>query len=101
MMGSWVYLGLYNISCGSVGNCPAQATTLSGGFASIAHTLIILIGMLAVIYVIVGGLQIALSAGDAKRYKQGRDSLQYALVGVALAIMAYAIVDGIASALGK
>jgi len=57
--------------------------------------------MLAVIFVIVGGLQITLSAGDAKRYQQGRDSLQYAIAGVILAIMAYAIVDGIAAALGK
>ncbi len=101
MMGGWLVAVLYGISCKTINNCPSSATNLSTGFASIAHTLIIIIGMLAVIFVIVGGLQITLSAGDAKRYQQGRDSLQYAIAGVILAIMAYAIVDGIAAALGK
>jgi hypothetical protein len=99
-MGGWL-LGAIKVTCAEIGNCSPATPTVSAGFANIAHVLIILIGMLAVVFVIVAGLQITLSAGDAKRYQQGRDSLQYAVVGVIVAIMAYAIVDGIAVALGK
>jgi hypothetical protein len=105
MLGGWsiAATGAIKVTCAEIGigNCSAKTPTLSAGFANIANVLILLIGMLAVVFVIVGGLQIASSAGDPKRYKQGRDTLQYALVGVVLAIAAYAIVNGIALALGK
>jgi len=100
MLGGWLVATLYGISCKTINNCPtsAKATTLSGGFASIANTLIIIIGGLAVIFVIYSGIQMAMSAGNARRFQQGRESLMYSLAGVVLAVAAYAIVAGIAGA---
>ena len=96
MMGGWLP-GAISVTCAEIGNCSAKTKTLSAGFTNIAATLVILVGMLAVIFIIISGLQIALSAGDAKRYQQGLDGLRYSVVGVVLAIMAYAIVAFIAS----
>ena len=99
MMGGWLFAAapVIKVTCAEIGNCSDKTPTLGAGFANIAQTLIVLVGMLAVIFVIVAGLQLALSSGDAKRYKQGRDSLQYAVVGVILAIMAYALVTFISN----
>ena len=99
-MGGW-WLGAISVTCNEIGNCSTKTSTLSAGFANIASTLIILVGMLAVVFIIVSGLQITLSGGDSKRYQQGIESLKYSVVGVVLAIMAYAIVAGIAGAFSK
>ena len=99
-MGDW-WLGVVatpiSVTCAEIGNCTAKTPTLSAGFANITHILVVLVGLLAVVFVIVSGLQIALAAGDSKRYQQGIESLKYSVVGVVLAIMAYAIVTFIAT----
>lgn len=102
MMGAWLVAGaapVIKVTCAEIfgtaigtAKCSNKTPDLSAGLANIVSTLIVLVGMLAVIFVIISGLQIALSAGDAKRYQQGRDGLQYSVVGVVLALMAYALV---------
>lgn len=98
MMGGWL-AGAVSVTCSDIFGtaCSTKTSTLSAGFANITHMLIVLVGMLAVIFVIVSGLQIALSTGDSKRYQQGIESLKYSVFGVALAIMAYAFVTFIAT----
>jgi hypothetical protein len=90
---------VYGISCQTIGNCANKATTVDKGFASVVQVLISLIGMLAVIFIIISGLQIILSAGNAKRFQQGRDGLLYSVVGVIVAILAYAVVTYVSGAL--
>jgi len=104
MMGGWwleavvATPGPIKVTCAEIGNCSTKTKNLGQGFANIANTLILVIGALAVIFVIYSGLQIALSSGNAKRVQQGRESLMYSLAGVVLAVAAYAIVAGIAGA---
>jgi uncharacterized protein HemY len=86
------------ITCHEIGNCSTRTKTLSDGFTNITHVLIFLIGALAIIFIIVSGLQIVLSNGDSKRYQQGRDGLQYSIVGLIVAVLAYAAVSFIAKA---
>jgi hypothetical protein len=59
------------------------------------------IGGLAIIFLIVGGIQMVLSTGDAKRVQQARETLIYATVGLVLAISAYALVTFFSSFAGK
>lgn len=86
------------VSCTEIGNCSTKSPTLSVGLANIAAGIMILVGSLAIIFMVVSGLQIALSNGDPKRYQQGRDGLQYSVIGLVVAIMAYAIVSYVAKA---
>lgn len=101
-MPTWLYLlastNPYNITCTEVQNCSTKTKTIDMAFTNAAHGLLFVIGMLAVVFVIVSALQMALSAGNAKRFQQGRESLLYSVVGVVLATIAYGIVSFIAGA---
>lgn len=49
-------------------------------------------GALAVIFVIVGGIYYVISAGDPSRIKRGKDIIMYAIVGMVISLIAYAVV---------
>lgn len=75
-----------------------HSTDTVGGVLNVAvKILIFLIGMLSVLMIIVGGIKIVVSNGDPARYKSGRETITYAIVGVILALVAYSIVIFIAS----
>ncbi len=49
------------------------------------------------IFIIIGGLQMIGSAGNPQRFKMGRETVIYSIVGLGLAISAYAIVTFISN----
>lgn len=51
------------------------------------------LGGLAVVFIMVGGVQIATAAGSPTRLKQGRETVLYAVVGLVVAAAAYAVVS--------
>lgn len=51
-----------------------------------------IIGALALLMITVSGLRYVISAGDPQKAKQARDGIIYSLIGLAVAIMAEAIV---------
>lgn len=57
------------------------------------NTLLLLIGMVAVIMIVVGGIRYIASAGDSARVKAAKDTILYSVVGLVVAILAYAIVN--------
>ena len=72
-------------------NCgPADLNAI---FANITNTLIFLVGAISVIMIIVGGLRYVLSNGDAKQTTSAKDTIFYAVIGVVVAIISYAIVQ--------
>lgn len=70
---------------------------IGAGIAVIVSDLMLVIGALSVIFIIVGGLRMALSAGNAKQVEEARNTVIYACVGLAVAIGAYAIVSFVTS----
>lgn len=52
----------------------------------------LVIGVIAVLVIIVAGIQMTLSTGDAGKVKQSRDAVIYAAVGLIVAVLAQAIV---------
>lgn len=73
----------------------SQPDTLfgSGGiFQTIANILIFLVGAIAVIMLILGGLQYVISNGDSKRVEGAKNTILYAIIGIVVAILAYAAV---------
>ncbi len=89
----------YNISCADIGNCNNKTPTLDVAFANTAHLIIGLIGGLAVIFIIYAGIQFTLSGGNSKTVQSAKATLTYAVVGLVLAIAAYAIVSFVATSL--
>lgn len=57
------------------------------------NTLIYIIGAIAVLMMVIGGLRYVISGGDASQTKSAKDTILYAIVGVVIALMAYAIVN--------
>ena len=63
-----------------------------GVINSITNTILYVLGIISVIMLIVGGVKYALSAGDAKAVTDAKNTILYALIGLVIAILAYAIV---------
>ncbi len=59
----------------------------------VINLLLFVIGVIAVIMIIVGGIRYTLSNGDASNIKTAKDTILYAVVGLVVALMAYAIVN--------
>ncbi len=59
---------------------------------SVTTALLGVIGALAVIMIIVGGLRYVTSGGDPKKTADAKNTIMYSIAGVVVAIMAYAIV---------
>lgn len=61
--------------------------------ANIINTLLFIVGALAVIFIIVGGIQYVISSGDPKRIDTAKNTITYAVVGLVVSILAFAIVS--------
>jgi hypothetical protein len=51
------------------------------------------VGIVAVIVIILGGVYYATSQGNADKIKKGKNTIMYGLIGFAIAILAFAIVN--------
>jgi hypothetical protein len=94
---SWLQLADgYKIKATDIG-INSGVHNLGDLFRVITQTGMILIGMLSVIFIIVGGLQMIGAAGSPQRFRQARETVLYAIVGLIIAISAYAIVTFVVS----
>lgn len=73
--------------------------TLESAVANIVNMLLFIVGVVAVVVIIIGGIMYATSAGDPGRAKKAKDAIMYAVIGLAVAILAYAIVNFVVEAL--
>ena len=82
----------------------SQKSTLfgtGGVFTVAADTLIFLVGAISVIYLIIGGLRYVISNGDSKNVTAAKDTILYAIVGVVVAVISFALVQFVINALNK
>lgn len=70
-----------------------QEEDISGPVQNIISTLLFAIGVIAVIMIIIGGIRYTLSNGDASQIKSAKDTILYAVIGLIVAMLAYAIVN--------
>ncbi len=68
------------------------SASLGSALASVTNLGLTILGALAVVFMVVGGLQFILSGGNAQRTKQARETLLYSAIGLVVAGSAYAIV---------
>lgn len=67
---------------------------ITGGiFQQISNTLIFLVGAIAVIMLIIGGLRYVTSNGEAASIKGAKDTITYAIVGIVVAMLSFALVS--------
>ena len=73
-----------------------QASTLFGSagiFTTISNVMLFLVGAISVIMIVVGGLRYVISGGNSGNITAAKNTILYAIVGLIIAIMAYAIIN--------
>ncbi len=83
----------------SIGGGESQPT-LEQGIKDVVNVLLFVLGAIAVIMIIIGGIRYTTSNGDASSIKGAKDTILYSVVGLVVAILAYAIVNFVIDAFG-
>jgi len=76
------------------GNTLPENLTGGGGIVTaIINTLLSIVGIVAVIMIIVGAFRMVLSSGNEKSVADARNTILYAVIGLVIAVLAFAIVN--------
>jgi hypothetical protein len=100
-----VTAGALDVCTGDVSKtdlCPngGKAYSFDQVVGIIVNTLLFLVAAVSVIVIIIAGIYYTSSGGDAALVKRAKDALLYAVVGLVVAILAYAIVNFVIKAFG-
>ena len=76
----------------SVGTTGA-GNTLQANIRTILTGIIGIMGVICIIFVVVGGVQYLTSGGDAAKVEKGKKTILYALIGLIICALAFAIVQ--------
>lgn len=67
----------------------------------VINLMLFVVGVLAIFMMIYGGIRYVLSGGDNTKVKDAKNTILYAILGLIVAILGYAIVSWIVSMLGS
>lgn len=70
-----------------------QDISKNGTIQNIINVLLFVLGSAAVIAIIIAGITYTTANGDASKTKQAKDTIMYAVIGLIVALMAWAIVS--------
>lgn len=80
---------------------PDQNASLPEIVQGILNWIFGVIGIIAVIMVILGGFKLMTSTGDPGRVKKGKDTILYGIIGLVIALLAFAIVNFVINGIFK
>ncbi len=83
-------------ACGTACNTNLSVSNI---IANIANILVFVVGSVSVIMIIIGGLRYVLSQGDTGAVGKAKNTILYAVVGVVVSIVAYAIIQFVTQAI--
>lgn len=98
-----------NNGVGGGANCVAptsQGATNSlfgpdGVFVTVTNILIFIIGAIAVIMLIIGGIRYVLSQGDQSAITSAKNTILYAIIGIVVAMLAYGAINFVTAQLSQ
>lgn len=79
--------------------CPSDLFGDTGAFRQVTNTILYIVGIVAVIMLIIGGIKYVVSGGDSKKVTDAKNTVLYAIIGLVIAFLAFAIVNFVISAL--
>ena len=71
---------------------PAELIGDNGVFSRLTNTILLIVGLISVIMLVYGGLRYILSGGDSKKVTDAKNTILYAIIGLIISLLAYAIV---------
>ena len=66
----------------------------------VVDTMLYIIGIISVVMIIFGGIKYATSAGDSNKVTSAKNTLAYAIVGLLIAVFAFALVNWVLTGVG-
>ena len=73
--------------------CEDQSTDVGSVVNVIVNTLLYVLGAVCVIVIIIGGVFYVTSMGNASSVEKAKNTILYAVIGLVVALLAYAIVN--------
>ena len=70
-----------------------QGEELTGQIITIINGIVGALGLVAVVVIILGGVQYMTSSGDASKVKKAKDTILYGIIGLVICVLAFAIVN--------
>lgn len=77
---------------------PAELIGQNGVFTQITNTVLYAVGIISVVMLIYGGLRYVISGGDSKKVTDAKNTILYAIIGLIISILAFAIVNFVINA---
>lgn len=72
----------------------------SGVFRTVTNILLFIIGAVAVIMLVIGGIRYTISGGDSNQVTAAKNTILYAIIGIVVAILAFAAVNFVIGSFG-
>ena len=79
--------------------CPSDLFGDTGVFKQVTNTILYIVGIIAVIMLIIGGIKYVVSGGDSKKVTDAKNTVLYAIIGLIVCFLSFAIVNFVISAL--
>lgn len=83
---------------GGVKKVGGSDNDLGGKIKIVVNMMLYLLGAIAVVMIVVGGIRYTTSNGDSSAITSAKNTILYAVVGLVVAIMAYALVNFVVDA---
>lgn len=79
--------------------CPDELFGDAGVFRQVTNIILYIVGIIAVIMLIIGGIKYVVSGGDSKKVTDAKNTILYAIIGLAVCFFAFAIVNFVINSL--
>lgn len=89
----------HGADCAKPTNAPSNLFGPNSIFVTITNILLFIIGAVAVIMLIIGGVRYVVSAGDQNAVTSAKNTILYAIIGIVVAFLAYAAVNFVSNQL--
>jgi hypothetical protein len=80
---------------------PTNAVPLQTRIKQVINVIMFILGRIAVIMIIIGGIRYVVSGGDSGAVTSAKNTIFYAVIGLVVALLAYAIVNFVVSSFVK
>lgn len=95
--------GVVSAACTNAADCVKSGVATAGGTGAtgnlgdlikkIVNVLLFVLGAVAVIMIVIGGFKYVVSNGDSSAVTSAKNTIMYAVIGLIVALLAYAIVN--------
>ena len=72
---------------------PGASNDLNGMIQIIINTVFGIIGVVAVIMIIIGGVNYTMSQGDSTKVQKAKNTITYGIIGLVVSLLAFAIIN--------